>query len=57
MSDVKPLQISATQMRRRIGRIWLPDGLHIWWKARGVHLYWSSWPFITFERCDNWDAS
>lgn len=24
----------------RVGRWWVPDGLHVWWRDRGVSVYW-----------------
>lgn len=39
---------------KRLG-IWIPDGLHIWYGWRGVHLYWARSPHmprISFDRID-----
>jgi len=32
--------IEVGSLNHRVGRIWIPDGLHIWVGSRGVHLYW-----------------
>ena len=37
----------------RVGRVWLPEGLHLWWGDRGVHLYWRRSSYqrrIVFDR-------
>ena len=36
----KTLHIEVGGMRVRRGPFWLPDGLHLWYGDRGVHLYW-----------------
>jgi hypothetical protein len=51
----RPLSVQTGHLRRRIGRLWIPDGLHIWWKGRGVHLFWSSWPPVEFDRDERWN--
>jgi hypothetical protein len=29
-------------LRKRVGPLWIPDGLHIWWGYTRVrHLFWS----------------
>ena len=33
------LSIQIGGERRRLGRFWVPDGLHIWWRSHGVHLW------------------
>lgn len=46
------LDIQAGEMRVRIGRVWIRDGLHVWWGDRGVHAFWSGsahQPRVTFE--------
>lgn len=35
----------------------LPDGLHVWWKSRGVHLYWHGRPHVLRDRCDDWSEN
>ncbi len=46
------LDVSAgTNGVKRFG-VWLPDGLHIWFGSRGVHLFWSGSPYqhrVTFD--------
>lgn len=38
---IGPLDIEAGGMRVRRFGVWLPDGLHVWFGSRGVHLFWS----------------
>lgn len=38
---IGPLDISAGGLYVKRGRFLLPDGLHIWFRDRGLHMYWS----------------
>lgn len=33
--------IDVGGMRAKVGRLWVPDGLHVWVRSRGIHIYWS----------------
>lgn len=48
----KRLFIQFGHMHRRIWRVWVPDGLHVWWKNRGVHIFWSERPHVEFDRVE-----
>ena len=37
--EVGRLSVEAGGEYIRIGRFWVPDGLHVWWGARGFHLW------------------
>jgi hypothetical protein len=43
------LDIQIGGMRRRLWRLWVVDGLHIWWGNRGWHLYWCGRPHIVSD--------
>jgi hypothetical protein len=47
--------VEAGRARRRVGRLWIPDGLHVWWRSRGVHVFWSSWPPVGFDHDPDWN--
>lgn len=38
---IGPLDIAAGGYWVKRGPFLLPDGLHIWFRNRGVHMYWS----------------
>jgi hypothetical protein len=41
---VGKLDVEVGSMRVRVGHLWLPDGLHVWWGEHPLHLFWSrSW--------------
>ncbi len=47
------LHIEAGGSHRKVGRFWVPDGLHVWLGSRGVHLFWARSPYVrrvTFDR-------
>ena len=49
------LCIEAGRMHVKRGPFWLPDGLHVWWGDRGVHLFWHYSPHmgrVTFDRAE-----
>jgi hypothetical protein len=52
------LDIQAGTGRVRVaGRFWLPDGLHLWWGGRGVHLFWRRSRFerrVMFDHVERW---
>lgn len=39
--EAGPLSIAFGGLRIKYCGVWLPDGLHLWWGKRGVHLFWS----------------
>jgi hypothetical protein len=46
------LDVECGGMRVKRFGLWIPDGLHVWWGNRGVHLFWASSPYmprVTFE--------
>lgn len=43
--NVGPLYIQAGGMTTKLGPLRLWDGLHLWWGAHGLHLFWSPSPF------------
>jgi hypothetical protein len=47
---VGQLRVDAGGLLRRVWRFWIPDGLHIWWGNRGVHVFWSSHPHFEADR-------
>jgi hypothetical protein len=43
---VGKFDVEAGSMRHRVGRVWVPDGLHVWYGNRGLHLFWSGEPHV-----------
>lgn len=46
---VEKLSVQIGGQRHRVGRLWLPDGLHIWVGNRGVHLWLFGRPHIMWD--------
>ena len=47
-----PLLVSFGNEQRRVWRVWLPDGLHVWWHNTGLHAWWGpgDTPRLVWER-------
>lgn len=47
---IGPFDLEVGGGRVRVGRLWLPDGLHLWWGTGGLHLFWHGRPHLIAER-------
>jgi hypothetical protein len=47
------LEVQAGTSYNKLGPFHVPDGLHVWWGARDVHVFWAARPHVMRGR-DLW---
>lgn len=51
------LSVEVGGSRVKVGRFWIPDGLHIWIGYRGVHLFWHRSPYASRVMWDRYEPA